>query len=66
MSDGIFLLQGDELVEMRQQPYDSENVLQTLLAKYPNLLAGEQTSSGSVCSLAHRLRKSERSRSAGQ
>jgi hypothetical protein len=42
MSDGIFLLQGDELVEMRQQPYDSENVLQTLLEKYPSLLAGEQ------------------------
>lgn len=42
MSDGIFLLQGDELVEMRQQPYDSESVLQTLLAKYPSLLAGEQ------------------------
>jgi hypothetical protein len=42
MSDGIFLLRGDELVEMRQQPYDSEAVLQTLLEKYPNLLAGEQ------------------------
>src|SRR5712691_11409572 len=42
MSDGIFLLRGEELVEMRQQPYDSEAVLQTLLEKYPNLLAGEQ------------------------
>jgi hypothetical protein len=42
MSDGIFLLQGDDLVEMRQQPYDSEDVLQTLLENYPNLLAGEQ------------------------
>jgi hypothetical protein len=42
MSDGIFLLRGDELVEMRQRPYDSEDVLQTLLEKYPNLLAGEQ------------------------
>ncbi len=42
MSDGIFLLRGDELVEMRQRPYDSENVLQTLLERYPNLLAGEQ------------------------
>jgi hypothetical protein len=46
MSDGIFLLRGDELVEMRQQPYDSEDVLQTLLAKYPNLLAGEQMGGG--------------------
>ncbi len=42
MSDVIFLLRGDELVEMRQQPYDSESVLQTLLEKYPHLLAGEQ------------------------
>jgi hypothetical protein len=42
MSEGIFLLQGDELLEMRQRPYDSENVLQTLLGKYPSLLAGEQ------------------------
>src|SRR3990172_3458687 len=27
---------------MREQPYDSEDVLQELLAKYPNILAGEQ------------------------
>ena len=27
---------------MRPQPYDSEDVLQTLIEKYPNLLAGEQ------------------------
>jgi hypothetical protein len=46
MTDGIFLLRGDELVEMRQQPYDSEDVLQTLLEKYPNLLAGEQMGGG--------------------
>jgi hypothetical protein len=44
MSSGIFLLRGDELVEMREQRYDSENVLQTLLEKYPNLLAGEHMS----------------------
>jgi hypothetical protein len=44
MSEGIFLLQGDELLEMRQRPYDSESVLQALLEKYPNLLAGEQLS----------------------
>jgi hypothetical protein len=43
MNGGIFLLQsGGDLVEMREQPYDSENVLQELLAKYPNLLAGDQ------------------------
>jgi hypothetical protein len=43
MNGGIFLIQsGGELVEMREQPYDSEAVLQELLAKYPNLLAGDQ------------------------
>jgi hypothetical protein len=42
MSDEISHLRGDKLVEMRQQPYESEDVLQTLLEKYPSLLAGEQ------------------------
>lgn len=42
MSDGIFLLNGDNLVEMKEQPYVNEDVFQTLLAKYPNLLAGGQ------------------------
>lgn len=42
-SDGIFLVRGNELVEMRQQPYDSESVLQELLEKYPRLLVGEQS-----------------------
>ena len=42
MSGGIFLIQsGGELVEMSEQPYDTEAVLQELLAKYPNLLAGD-------------------------
>lgn len=45
MSGAIFLLNGDDLVEMREQPYDSEDVLQTLLEKYPNLLAGDQIAS---------------------
>ena len=44
MSDEISHLRGDKLVEMRQQPYESEDVLQTLLEKYPSLLAGEQSS----------------------
>jgi hypothetical protein len=40
---GIFLLQaGGDLVEMNEQPYDTEDVLQELLAKYPNLIAGDQ------------------------
>jgi len=43
MSTGVFLIQsGGELVEMKEQAYDSEDVLQELLAKYPNLLVGDQ------------------------
>ena len=42
MSGGIFLLSGEKLVEMREQAYDSEKLLQELLAKYPDLLAGDQ------------------------
>jgi hypothetical protein len=42
MSGGIFLLSGGNLVEMREQPYDSEALLQEWLAKYPDLLAGDQ------------------------
>jgi hypothetical protein len=43
MDSGIFLIQtGGELVEMKQQPYDSEALLQQFLARYPSLLAGDQ------------------------
>ncbi len=43
MSDGIFLIQADgQLVEMTEQAYDSEALLQRLLADYPSLLAGNQ------------------------
>ena len=43
MNGGIFLVRdNDELVEMSEQLYDSEDRLQGLLAKYPNLLAGDQ------------------------
>lgn len=43
---GIFLLQKDgQLVEMNEQEYDSEGLLQELLAKYPSLLAGSQMNS---------------------
>jgi len=42
MHGAIYVLKdNEELVEMTQQ-YDSEDLLQALLAKYPNLLAGEQ------------------------
>src|SRR4051794_21450839 len=48
MGSGIFLIQNDgQLVEMSEQPYDSEDLLQRLLAEYPNLLAGDQIDSES-------------------
>src|SRR5918992_111412 len=43
VSGGIYLIQNDEqLVEMTEKAYDSEGLLQGLLARYPNLLAGDQ------------------------
>jgi hypothetical protein len=43
MNPGIFLIQPNgDLVEMNETPYDSEDLLQMLLAKYPSLLAGNQ------------------------
>jgi hypothetical protein len=43
MNGGIFVIkEDDQLVEMTEQSYDSEDLLQELLAKYPNLLAGDQ------------------------
>ena len=42
MSGVIFLIQGEKLVELREEPYDSEALLQKLLADYPKILAGDQ------------------------
>ncbi|MFG6116057.1 hypothetical protein ACGTN9_12820 [Halobacillus sp. MO56] len=43
MSEGIYLLQDNgELVKMNEHAYDSKELLQGLVEKYPNLLAGEQ------------------------
>src|SRR3954468_12467182 len=43
MSRGIFLIDSnDRLVELREQAYDSEDLLQRLLASYPSLLASDQ------------------------
>jgi hypothetical protein len=43
---GIYLVREDgSLVEMAETPYVSEDLLQELLAKYPNLLAGDQMDS---------------------
>jgi hypothetical protein len=41
----IFLIRNNgEIAEMSDQPYDSEALLQELLAKYPSVLAGDQMS----------------------
>jgi hypothetical protein len=43
VSGGIYLIQNDEqLVEMTEKAYDSEDLLQGFLARYPNMLAGDQ------------------------
>ena len=43
MAGKIYLLQGDGAFQsLSEQPYVSEDLLQTLLADYPDLLAGEQ------------------------
>jgi hypothetical protein len=43
---GVYLLQENgELVEMLEQPYDSEALLQRHLSQYPSLLAGSQIDS---------------------
>ncbi len=43
MGGGIYLIQDDDrLVEMMEQPYDSEDQIQELLETYPNLLAGDE------------------------
>jgi hypothetical protein len=43
---GIYLIgEGGELVEMAKASYDSETVLQKLLAEHPSLLAGDQINS---------------------
>lgn len=48
MSAGIYLIQADgKLVEMTEQPYETEDVLQKLLADYPSVLAGDQVNRAS-------------------
>lgn len=43
MNPGIFLIQDtEELIEMVEQTYESEKLLQTWLAQYPALLVGNQ------------------------
>lgn len=43
MSSGIYVIQGqDDLLEMEEQAYESEDVLQALLATHPNIIPGGQ------------------------
>ncbi len=43
MGGGIYLIQDDgRLVEMNEENYELEDLLQGLLAQHPNLLAGDQ------------------------
>lgn len=47
-ADSIFLVAEDgTLIEMRSERYESEDLLQELLANYPDLLAGGQMSPNS-------------------
>lgn len=42
MASGIFLINNnDELIELSETSFESEDIFQDLLGKYPNLLAGE-------------------------
>lgn len=41
-SGGIYLRRGGELVALTETPYESEDLLQTLLADHPGLLAGDE------------------------
>jgi len=40
----IYLKHDDKLVEMIEEPYEAEEILQKLLADYPNLLGGDRDS----------------------
>jgi len=45
MSGGIYVLRDDdELVTLPERQYDSEDLLQTRLAKYPGILARDRIS----------------------
>ena len=46
MAGNIYLIQNDRTLQpMTEQPYETEDVLQQLLEKYPELLAGDQMDS---------------------
>ena len=41
---GVFVISGESLIELAETPYDTERLLQELIAKHPGLLAGNQIS----------------------
>lgn len=50
MTDRIYLVSDDETLKpMEMAPYASEDVLQRLLERYPDLLAGEQVNPDDPC-----------------
>lgn len=45
MAGSIFILdENDKLIELKQSKYDSEDIFQELIEKFPNILAGDQIS----------------------
>ncbi|GAB3022395.1 hypothetical protein [Natronobiforma cellulositropha] len=48
MNDIIYLRKGNDLIEMTEEPYEYERLLQEKLAEYPRLLAGGQLSDSGV------------------
>jgi hypothetical protein len=45
---GIFLRDGDTYIELMEQPYDTELILQDLIAQHPKILAGDETGHGKL------------------
>jgi hypothetical protein len=46
VAGGIYLRQGDDLIAMIEEQYESEDLLQALLETHPNLLAGDELEEG--------------------
>ena len=42
MTDKIYLIKNNEPITLEEKEYEQEKVLQELLGKYPDILAGEQ------------------------
>ena len=45
---GIYLLRGQTYIAMRETPYDAEDVLQELIERHPEMLAGDDAAHGSL------------------